>query len=261
MLALIAGQGELPKILLAALDKRPKLASLEGFLPNGVEPDIQFRLETLGTLISDLKAEGVTDVCFAGAIARPSVDPALIDTATMPLVPRIAAALQAGDDSALRVVIEIFEEAGLVVRGAAEIAPHLLPLHGVPTKRQPDSQNQKDADRAADICAALGRLDLGQSCVVRNGQALGLEALPGTDHMLKTVSAFSTGTGGLFFKAMKPGQERRIDMPVIGVETVLQCAAAGVDGIVIEAQGVMVLDLDGVIAKANELGMFLWVRE
>ena len=261
MLALIAGQGELPNILVETLDAKPLVACLEGFLPDNVEVDVQFRLETLGTLLIDLKGRGITDVCFAGAIARPSVDPSLIDTATVPLVPRIAAALQAGDDGALRTVIEIFEENGLTVLGAADIAPGLLPSSGVPTQRKPDDQNQKDAVRADEICVALGKLDLGQSCVVRNGQALGLEALPGTDHMIETVAGASLGEGGIFYKAPKPGQERRIDMPVVGKQTVVQCSKAGLDGIVIQADGVMVLDIDGFIEASNELGLFVWVRE
>ena len=90
------------------------------------------------------------------------------------------------------------------MKGAAEIAPTLLPSAGVHSTREPSDQNRQDAERASGICAGLGRLDLGQSCIVRNGQALGLEALPGTDHMLRTVADAKLGGGGVFFKALKP---------------------------------------------------------
>jgi DUF1009 family protein len=66
--------------------------------------------------------------------------------------------------------------------------------------------------------------------------------------------------GGLLYKAPKPGQDRRIDLPAIGPETVRRAAAAGLEGIVVEAGGVMILDRDETIAAADRAGLFLWVR-
>ncbi|MBT8413736.1 MAG: UDP-2,3-diacylglucosamine diphosphatase LpxI [Boseongicola sp.] len=260
MLALIAGQGQLPRILVGRLSSTPHIASLEGFDPEGLTPDRRFRLETLGSLIQDLKSSGVTEVCFAGAIARPAVDPSALDTATIPLVPRIMAALQMGDDAALRTVISIFGEAGLGIKAATDIAPDLLPAEGVLSTRQIEDRHRTDAMRAAEIAATLGDLDLGQSCVVYKGQALALEALPGTDFMLETLIDTDFGPGGVFFKAKKPSQDVRIDLPVIGVDTVQRVARAGLDGLIIEAGGVMVIELADVVAATNAAGLFLWVR-
>ncbi|MBT8458364.1 MAG: UDP-2,3-diacylglucosamine diphosphatase LpxI [Boseongicola sp.] len=261
MLALIAGQGRLPKILVDSLSKRPEIASLQGFDPEGLIPDRQFRLETLGSLIAELKAAGTTEVCFAGAIARPEVDPSALDAATLPLVPRIMAALQMGDDAALGTVLAIFEEADIAIKAATDLVPTLLPEAGVLSKRPVEVTHEKDAKRARTIAAALGELDLGQSCVVRKGQALALEALPGTDAMLGTLADAPHGSGGIFFKAKKPQQDARIDLPVIGVETVRNVAAAGLDGIVIQAGGVMVLDLDEVVQAVNDADLFFWIRD
>lgn len=260
MLALIAGQGRLPRILVDRLTSVPHIASLEGFDPEDLTPDRRFRLETLGSLISDLKSAGITEVCFAGGIARPEFDPSALDAATILLVPRIMAALQMGDDAALRTVLAIFEEAGLRIKGATELAPDLLPAEGVLSKRKIEDHHRTDAKRAVEIASTLGDLDLGQSCVVRKGQALALEALPGTDFMLETLIGTAFGPEGVFFKAKKPAQDARIDLPVIGVGTVQRVAKAGLDGIVIEAGGVMVLDLADVVAAVDEAGLFLWVR-
>ncbi len=79
--------------------------------------------------------------------------------------------------------------------------------------------------------------------------------------MLNTLAATTYGPGGLFYKAKKPTQDVRIDLPVIGVETVRGAAAAGLDGLVIQAGGVMVLDLEDVTAAVDEAGLFLWVRD
>lgn len=261
MLALIAGQGDLPRVLADAAG--PDLIfEMEGF-PSGLPNTRSFRVEKLGSFFKLLKAEGVTDVCFAGAMQRPKLDAKKVDLATMPLVPRIMGALGKGDDALLRVVIGLFEERGMAVRGAHEVVPDLLPPEGCPTRAQPGERDRKDADRAREIQHALGAADVGQACAVAAGQALALEALGGTDHMLAGISGGQRPdgpSGGIFFKAPKPGQDRRIDLPVIGRHTVAGVQAAGLNGLVLEAGGVMVLDIAGVVAACDAAGVFLWIR-
>ena len=263
MLALIAGSGALPAVLAASIEARGAralVAALEGHPPDGLVPDRGFRLETLGTLVADLRDQGVTEVCFAGAIRRPPVDPGQIDAATMPLVPRLMAALQKGDDGALREVLAIFEEAGLTVRAASDLAPELLPEAGVLSSTAPTAAHEQDAARAADVLATLGPLDIGQSIVVHRGQVLAVEGSFGTDWMLASLAERPDGQGGVFYKAAKPGQDRRVDLPLIGASTLQAVHAAGLDGVIIEAGGVMVLELDAVSRLADALGLFLQVR-
>lgn len=256
MLALIAGQGALPGLLAEHADR---IAALEGIAPDAVTPDRSFRLERLGSFIAELKAEGVTEVCFAGAIHRPTVDPAAIDAATLPLVPRLQAALQAGDDGALRIVLDLFEEQGLHVRAAHELRPDLLPEAGVPTQSKPDDRAAADLARARAAHAALAAADIGQACVVAGGQVIALEAVLGTDWMLDSLKARTDGAGGLLYKAPKAGQDRRVDLPTIGPDTVRRAAEARLDGIVIEAGGVIVLDLAATVREADARGLFLSV--
>jgi DUF1009 family protein len=260
MLALIAGQGEVPAAVVAALDRPPLVCALDGFAPDGLDVDIGFRIERLGSLLLDLKGRGVTRVCMVGAIRRPAVDPAAIDAATMPLVPVLMAAIAAGDDGALRAVAGIFEAAGMRIEAAHEIAPALLPEPGCLTRAAPAAADRADAARGAEIVAAMGAVDIGQSCVVRAGQALAVEALFGTDWMLDSLRQRPDGAGGLLFKAPKPDQDRRVDLPTIGPSTVTGAAAAGLSGIVVESGGVLVLHRDRVVAECDRLGLFLWLR-
>lgn len=260
MLALIAGEGKLPAVLVDNLSDLPYIAALEGHLPKYLTPDRVFRIEHLGTLLEEFKALGVRDVCFAGAIQRPAVDPGKIDAATMPLVPRMMAALGKGDDGALREVLAIFEEAGFAVRAANELASALLPVEAVYTARRTEAQHEADAARAAEVLAHLGPLDVGQSCVVHQGQVLAIEGRFGTDWMLKSLRHRPDGIGGVFYKAPKPGQDRRIDLPLVGVDTIAAAKKAGLEGVIVEENGVMVLDLAAVERAADELGLFFWVR-
>ncbi|MBI6630406.1 LpxI family protein [Pontibaca salina] len=260
MLALIVGSDDLPAALLAELDHPPLICALEGHAPDGIAVDILFRLERLGTFLADLSARGVREVCLAGAITRPKIDPQKIDAATMPLIPILQDAMMKGDDGALRAVIAIFEDAGFAIRPAHEIAPRLLPPPGCPTRRQVDQCAQADALRGAALVGAMSDVDVGQCCAVHNGQALAIEALFGTDWLLASLQDRPDGAGGILFKAPKTQQDRRVDLPAIGPRTVTGAARAGLDGIVIQAKGVLVLHRAQVIAECDRLGLFLWVR-
>lgn len=304
MIALIAGQGGLPQVVARALQGQDwRLCALEGYVPSIPVPAQTFRIETLGSFIAGLKRDGVLRVCFAGAIARPQIDPSLIDGETMPLVPRMLQALQAGDDAALRTVVGFFEEAGLAVIGAQDIAPYLLPPEGVLVGAMSD-QDKADIKRARQVHAALSAVDVGQGCVVAGGQVLAVEALPGTDWMLRSLcppvgtvappkkdpgdplewafgsvsdwlsgpdapvagpvkavpSDFARPSGGILFKGAKPGQDMRIDMPVIGPDTVNGVATAKLNGIVLEAGSAFILDVNATMQAAEKSGIFISVE-
>ena len=288
MLALVAGEGDLPGLLMQALDGQGTpffLCEIEGHETpaRGDRPVIRFRIETLGSFIAELRGKGVDQICFVGRVARPPLDPAQIDAATMPLVPRMMAALQQGDDAALRSVLSFFDEAGISSIGAHELRPDLLPAAGVLGKVQPDARHEKDIARGMQIIGAMAQADVGQSCIVAGGQALAIEAQPGTDWMMLSLleqNAALNGDlvagmlgygaagqrsrrfakGGTLVKAAKPGQELRIDMPTVGPDTFRRAAQVQLEGIVIEAGRVMVLDAPRCVQIADRHGLFFWVK-
>ncbi len=263
--ALIAGAGGLPAALIAAMDKPPLVCALDGYAPTAVQVTQVFRIERLALFLRWLEDQGVRSVCFAGAVSRPKLDPSLFDPATAQMVPRLLSAMQGGDDATLRAVLAIFEEAGFAVVGVPEIAPGLVPGPGV-LAGTVSAQDKADAVRAADIVAALGAVDVGQGCVVAQGLCLGAETLSGTDAMLAEVARIGglrpdpARGRGLFYKAAKPGQDLRIDLPTIGPQTLRAVAAAGLGGMAFEAGAVICLDLPAMRALASDLGLFLWAR-
>ena len=265
MIALIAGTGALPGLLADALVARgdpPLFCEMAGFAPDvrAELPRLWFRIETLGTLLQDLKSRGVTRICMAGAVHRPLIDPAAIDPLTAPLVPRLTAAMAKGDDGTLRGVIAVLEENGFEIVGAAQICPQLLPPVGVMTRAKPSVVHVHDALIGLAEIAAMGRSDTGQACVVAAGQVRDREDRSGTDALLARVrsSAPAGDLAAVLVKAPKPGQDRRVDLPVIGPDTAR--SALGLAGIIIQAHGVMVIDLPQVIEILDDQAMFLWVR-
>jgi DUF1009 family protein len=182
-------------------------------------------------------------------------------------VPRLLAALQAGDDATLREVLAIFQEHGFEIVCAADLVPDLVPKAGVYAGALSEMA-KKDATRAALIVQALGAVDVGQGAVVVQGLCLAVEALPGTDAMLDGLMRLDPALfpnrasgGGIFYKAAKPGQDLRIDMPTLGVDTINKAALAGLDGIVWAAGCVLCLDFSAMVTAANAKGLLLWARE
>lgn len=294
-LALIAGQGGVPPYLvkrLLAQGEVPLICEMAQF-PSEVPGDLPrlgVRLEGFGGFLAALQARGITRLCMAGALQRPAVDPARIEADTMPYIPRLQGAMAKGDDGLLREIIAIFEEAGMAVIGAADIAPELLPDPGVRTGVLPAGI---EADLKAAVAARdrVGRDDPGQAVVVRGARVVAQQDARGIDVMLAglargedsgggwSLDPFdiadqviggaagwlsgqdgAPGTGGLLYTAPKPGQDLRVDMPVIGPETARGIVRARLDGVVIEAGGVMLLHPEKVHDILGAAGCFLWVR-
>lgn len=286
MFALIAGTGALPGLLAEGLRARGTpfvVCELEGFPAEvpGEEEHLQFRLETLGSFLDDLGARAVHGLCMAGALRRPVIDPGLIDEATQPLVGRLRAAMERGDDGTLREIVALFEERGITVVGAQEVRPDLLAASGCPTRVKPDDIARQSAATGDRVIAEMGHADSGQACILRGDDVLAREGPDGTDAMISAfyrlpmpdrdpllaaveglAQFFATGqaTGAYLYKAPKPTQDRRVDLPTIGPRTVRACAAAGFAGLILDAGGVLVLDRDEVVRLCDEAGLMLWIR-
>ncbi len=259
MLAVIAGRGRLPEALLAALPERPLVCALAHAPPDGLEPDHLFCIERLGNFLRWLRQRGVTEICMVGAVTRPPMRLSRLSVSTLWVLPKILRVLRQGEDGALRAAISVFEDSGVRVVGAHEIAPVLLPPAGVYTRAQPSEAQRRDAALGDGVSVEQGNRDLGQCCVLGQGRVLARETREGTDAMLGALPA--EARGGLFYKALKPTQDRRVDMPVVGPTTARACVDAGLSGMVVEAGGVLVLDREALVETLDAHGLFLWIRE
>lgn len=260
-LALIAGRGMLPNEVFRAQDTVPLVCAYDGISPDLLTVDIRFRLETLGTLLVTLGEHGVTQVCFCGAIDRPQLDPSKLDDETMALVPLFQKAMAAGDNGALRILKEIFEQTGFEVVGADKLLPALVAEQGVLTHAWPDAQMRRDAARGQEILAGMAPLDIGQACVIGREQVLGIEAMGGTDHLLATLPTRARKMRAILCKGPKLGQIREIDMPTIGPTTIESAYRAGLVGVIVDAGDVIVLEAARCTALADQYGMVLWCRD
>lgn len=272
-LAIVAGGGSLPRLIAEDCRSRGRpyrVVCFEGVTLDWSDghPVISAAYEKPGRLFSNLRAAGCGEVTFAGGILRPRLRLWQFDFTMMRIAPRLIGGVKTGDDSTLRLVARIFEAEGFSVVAPHVLLPELPAAAGVPTRAVPDARDRADAARAAAIVTALSGADVGQAAVVAQGICLGLESIQGTDALLSFVARTGTayrvdpkGARGVLYKAPKVGQDRRLDLPAIGVATITGAAAAGLAGVVVEAGGVMLIDPAETIAAADAAGLFLWARE
>ena len=267
VLGIIAGGGDLPK----AIAESAREAGRDVFVISiGADEwigDFSHELASLGEAgrtLKALRAAGCTDVVLAGKLARPKFSEIKLDAKAVLIAPRIIAAARKGDDALLRVVVDTFEREGFHAVGAHEAAPGLLAASGVMGRIKPSADDETDIAAAFKIVRTLGELDVGQAAVVCEGLPLAVEAAEGTDQMIARVSnlpAHFRGDAkhrkGVLVKAPKPIQDRKTDLPVIGVATVRNAAAVGLAGIAVEAGGALILGQRAVIEEADKLGLFV----
>jgi len=271
-LGLIAGGGELPVHVAAAAASEGRLGcviALDGFAdPARYAEATSCGVAKIGAIFKTLHEANCDAVCFAGIVARPDFSRLKPDLKGMSLLPKVLAAAARGDDALLRAVIAIFEREGLAVIGADEIAEELKARPGLLGSIGPDDTAREDALKALHIAGVIGAEDIGQGAVVAGGLVLAVEAQEGTDAMLARVGDLPEALRGapqarlgVLAKRPKPVQERRIDLPVIGVSTVEGAAKAGLAGIVAPGGGALILGRDSVARAADAAGVFVWITD
>ncbi len=268
-LGLIAGGGDLPVHVAEAArgdDRLGCVIALEGFAdPSRFEAPERCGIAQVGKALKILAKHDCDAVCFAGIVKRPDFSKLTPDMRGMAFLPKAIAAAAKGDDALLRAVVGMFEDEGIAVVGVDDIAGELLAPAGVLGRVRPDDASRTDALKAMNIASLIGTADIGQGAVVAKGLVLAVEAQEGTDAMLERVASLPVdirGGGnkrfGVLAKRPKPEQERRVDLPVVGVSTVKQAAKAGLSGIVVPAGGALILGRKAVAEAADAHGLFLW---
>lgn len=262
-LGIIAGQGDLPALIADAAnaqDRAPFILALEG----QTSPDLAVghdhtwvRLGAVGMAIEALQAAGCKDVVFAGAVKRPSLFSLGLDGRGAKLFAKFGKAAL-GDDRLLTILVKELEGEGLNVVGAEDVLAGLLVEAGMLGRHRPDETADIDIALGLEVTKVIGALDIGQAAIVQQGVVLGVEGVEGTDGLIRRCADLRRdGPGGVLVKIKKPGQERRVDLPTIGVETVRAAAEAGLRGIAIQAGATLVLHREDVITAADAAGLFL----
>lgn len=220
-------------------------------------------LGQIGRMMEALRVRGARDLVLAGRVTRPSLLTFRFDAVGVKMVARLGkAAIFGGDDSLLSAVLRVMKEEGFNPLGGPELMSEMLVHEGLLTSRGPGEAARADILRGIAVAHAMGDADVGQACVVQQGLVLGVESIEGTDALLARCGPLRReGPGGVLVKLVKPRQSAQVDLPAIGPQTVRGVAAAGLEGIAVEARqghsGTLVLDREETVALAEAAGLFL----
>jgi DUF1009 family protein len=220
-------------------------------------PHIFVKLGEIGKMFNAFKQNNVKEIIFAGGLIRPSFKDLIPDWEGVKIVTKLAMKRMT-DDNIFRFLINEIESRGFKIIGTQDIVPALLFQEKVYTKVKPSKSDLSDIQRGWTVAKAIGAVDVGQAVVVQNGLILAMEAIEGTNLMLSRASELRRGKKKLIMvKVVKPGQDMRVDLPAIGLQTMESFIKYGIGGIAVEAGGSLFLEKETVIKKADENGIFI----
>jgi DUF1009 family protein len=269
-LAIICGGGSLPfavansairhgrRVLLIALRHSADESMVANYPHHWIRPS------QIASCIRLIRAEGCRNVVMIGSVVRPTITQFWPDLGTLRLLPRLIGAFRGGDDHLLSGLACIFEEHGLNLVGAHEIAPEIALLPGPLGRRRPSARDLGDIVHGLALLQATGPFDIGQAVVVADRRILAIEAAEGTDQMLAHLADLrdrgqihSPSGVGVLVKAPKTGQDARIDLPSLGPRTVDAAVRAGLAGIAAVASATIVAEAERMTTAAEHAKIFV----
>jgi DUF1009 family protein len=263
-LGIVAGGGALPLRIAEACEASGReflVVALEGQADAGwltAVPHVWVRLGAAGRLRVLLRQAGVGAVVLAGSVRRPSLLALMPDALALRVLLR-AGGLALGDDRLLTRIIAAFERhLGVPVVAPSDLLPGSLAPAGPLGGLAPLAEDAAGIVLGLARARAHGARDLGQACVVQQGELLGLEGRDGTDALIGRCGARRRpGRGPILVKAKKPQQDLRADPPAVGPQTVRRAAEAGFAGLALEAGSVLLIDRAELVAAADAAGLFV----
>ena len=206
-------------------------------------------LANIGRTRKLMQAHNCDSMIMVGKVQRPPIGDMRPDMDGVKLLGKM---LLRGDDQTLRLIADYFAEVGIKIMAASDILPDRQIAQGIMTGAKLAKQFQADIDLGCAVLDSIGSHDIGQGVVVQDGRIIAVEAAEGTDAMLARAADLldKTASKAVFVKRPKSGQDMRLDIPFIGLETIKTAGDADIAVIAIEAGGVMLADPQAEIVTA-----------
>jgi DUF1009 family protein len=258
-IGLIAGGGGFPSLFAVAARRAGHRVVAVGHvnqtdraLERHVDVLTWVKLGQFGKIAAALQAGGATRTVLLGAITKKRffVD-ALPDAVGLELMAKVAIR---SDDNLLRMIATMLEERGMPVMDPTPFLAEAVAGEGVLGRHQPTEAEWADARYGLELARSVGRLDLGQTVVVKERVGVAVEALEGTDACIQRGGELARG-GAVVVKAVKPQQDRRFDLPAVGPSTIESMKKAGCRVLAVEAGATLVMDLEELVRLADKAGI------
>ena len=260
-LGLLAGIGHLPVDVAQSAKKLGyKVVAIavvpetDPELPENADVFYTINVGKVGKILRTLKQNDVKNVTMIGKVTKEVLYKTGVVIPDLTTIRVLASLPDRKDDTIMNAIVKLIEDAGMHVMDQTVLVRPLLPEPGVLTKRKPTEQEWKDMQFGFRMAKELGRLDIGQTVVVKNQAVMALEAIEGTDACILRGGFLGKG-GVIVAKTAKPAQDNRFDMPSVGTTTLTSMIHAGATGIVIEAGRTLLVDRKRTLAKEEKKGI------
>jgi DUF1009 family protein len=264
MIGLIFGETDFPKEILKSIKKKRIDYLIIDLSQNKIfkkdKRSNSVSIGQFGKIINIFKENNCKKVLFAGKVIRPKLSKLKLDLKGVYYIPRIIKASKLGDAAILKEIIKILAQNKIKTENSLKFNPELSLKKGNYTKIKPNKEDQLDINKSIKILNGLRQYNFSQGVVVRNSKVIAIEGKGGTKYMLKKSKNKKAKNCGVLVKFPKKKQDLRIDLPTIGLDTLIQSKNAGLKGIVVKNKQHVFLDKQKCIQYANKNKMFISVK-
>ena len=264
MIGLFFGESNFPKEILIKIKKKKIKYKIIDLTKNKFfkkdKNSYSVSIGQFSKILKILKENKCKKVLFAGKVRRPQISKLKLDLKGIFYIHRIIKGARLGDAAILKEIINILKVEKIKVVSSLFFNPELTLKKGIYSKTKPNNEDKKDIQKAILTLNKLGKYNFSQGAVVRNNKLIEVEGKGGTEKMLKKCKSLKTLKGGVLVKFPKKKQDLRIDLPTIGLKTLIHCKAAGLKGIVMKTKQHVFLEKNKCINFANKNKMFLTIK-
>jgi len=254
---LIAGNGKFPFLVLEAA-RSQGIEMVVVAIREEAFPEIESCAKTihwvslgqLGRLIKIFRAEGVQQAIMAGQVKHRQLFSGIAPD--LKLLKVLAGLKAKNTDSLIGAIAGVLEEEGITLIDSTIFLKPLLPDPGILTARAPNESESRDIVYGRKIAREIARLDLGQTLVVRDQACVAVEAMEGTDAVIRRAALLTGNKRTTVIKVSKPGQDMRFDVPVIGLGTLELMAEVNASVLAIDAHKTLLIDREKLVSYANQ---------
>ena len=261
MIGLIFGETDFPKLILKKIKKKKlkyiiiDLTKKKSFKKE--KNSYSFSIGQFGKIIKILKENKCSKVLFAGRVNKPNFSKLKLDFKGMYYITRIIRKSRLGDAAILKEIIKILKKEKIRTVNSLSYNPELTLKKGFYSEVKPNRNDIMDIKKGISTLNKLAKYNFSQATVIRNKIVLAIEGKGGTQKMLKKCKRKGKDLSGVLVKFPKKKQDLRIDLPTIGLETIIQCKKKGLKGIVLKNKQNVCLDKKKIINFANKYKMFI----
>jgi hypothetical protein len=210
-------------------------------------------LGQLGKMIEICKREGITEVMMCGQVKHAKIFSSI--AADWRLLKLLATLPSKNTDGLIGGVIKILADEGIQLRDSTALLKPLLAEPGPMTRRKPEKEEMADIEYGRRVANALAGFDVGQGVAICERACVAMEAMEGTDAMLRRAATLVNGRRMAMVKVARRREHLLFDVPVVGLDTIPVMRETGTTALAVEAGRTLMLDKEKMIEAADVAGI------